>query len=319
MKKVLKRLGSPSAFSHYKYHLTAECIVEQTKLSKPRLSLVTGCLLDRNLFWATTRTYENTSITELKSIVQAEKMQLPPMEGKFYWSIEALRNNQFTISYFVVPQNVLDKIPSECRLIAPLYSSAAEAQVQPLLIKQNVGKVDFASHIDRLNWLNLSGLFGVNNQVFSKPEKLSNRKLLIAITSLLSATAILLSAYLILATSYYVDKKSKNEAAVTEVLSGRQATNKELTLATGLIEFLATNPNVLDKLSQIKLQDDDVFIERVKVIPTGVELFGTTENSATKILEQIISAESVKEAKFSRAVTKNKQGLETFTIEVTWK
>ncbi|MCW1718712.1 hypothetical protein OIZ54_08090 [Pseudoalteromonas sp. A3] len=319
MKKVLKKLGSPSAFCHYKYHLTAECIVEQTKLSKPRLSLVTGCLLDRNLFWATTRTYENTSITELKSIIQAEKMQLPPMEGKFYWSIEALSNNQFTISYFVVPQNVLDKVPSECRLIVPLYSSAGEAQVQPLLIKHNVEKVDFSSHANALSWLNLSGLFGLNNQAFSKPEKLSNRKLLIAIISLLSATAIFLSAYLMLATSYYTGKKLQNEAAVTEVLSGRQATNQELTLASGLIEFLATNPNVLDKLSQVSLKDDDVFIERVKLIPTGVELFGTTQGSATKILEQIINAESIKEAKFSRAVTKNKQGLETFTIEVTWK
>ncbi|CAM2780041.1 hypothetical protein PAT01_31270 [Pseudoalteromonas atlantica] len=319
MNNLLKKLGSPSAFCHYKYHLTAECIVSQTILSKPKLRLMTACFLDRNLFWATTRTYENTSITELKSIIQAEKLQLPPMDGDFYWSIEALQSNQFTVSYFVVPKDVLSKVPSDCQLIVPLYSDTAETEAQPLLIKHNVEKVDLSGHVSRLSWLSVLGLFGLNNRAVSKFEKLSNRNLIIAIISLLSATAILMSAYLILATNYYADKKLQNEAAVTKVLSGRQETNQELTLASGLIEFLATNPNVLDKLSQIKLEDDNVFIERVKVIPTGVELFGTTENSATKILEQIISAESVKEAKFSRAVTKNKQGLETFTIEVTWK
>ncbi|MEL0633125.1 hypothetical protein V6237_10115 [Pseudoalteromonas carrageenovora] len=319
MKNLLKKLGSPSAFCHYKYHLTAERIVSQTKLSKPKLTLATACFLDRNLFWATTRTYENTPITELKNIIQAEKMQLPPMDGEFYWSIETLLSNQFTVSYFVVPKNVLSKVPSDCRLIVPLYSSSVQAEIQPLLIKHNVEKVDLLSHVNTLNWFNLLGLFGLNNNVAREPEKLSNRKLAIAIISLLSATAISLSVYLMLAKSYYTDKKLQNEAAVTKVLSGRQEKNQELTLASGLIEFLSTNPNVLDKLSQISIKDDEVFIERVKVIPTGVEMYGTTQGSATKILEQIISAESVKEAKFSRAVTKNKQGLESFTIEVTWK
>ncbi|MBH0057966.1 hypothetical protein I6F65_13445 [Pseudoalteromonas sp. SWXJZ94C] len=319
MKNFLKKLGSPSAFCHFKYHLTTESVVSKTEKKKPKVTLATACLIDRNLFWATTRTYENTPITEIKNIIQAEKIQLPPMEGGFFWSIDKLSSNQFTISYFVVPESILDKIPEECRVVIPLYSASDDTEAQPLLITHAKPSFNYENQLSKINWLQVIGLFLSNKKADNKPEKLSNRKLLIAVGSIFSITAVLLSVYLMVAINHYQGIKTHNETAVNAVLSERQNRIKEIKLTSDFIKFLEDNPNVLNKLSLINIDAEGVFIERVKLITKGVEIFGTSENSATKVLEQIIKTESVKEAKFSRAVTKNKTGSESFTIEVTWK
>ncbi|MEL0647375.1 hypothetical protein V6248_08060 [Pseudoalteromonas agarivorans] len=319
MKNLLKKLGSPSAFCHYKYHLTTDKVVSQTEKNKPRLTLATACTIDRNLFWATTRTYENTSITEIKNIIQAEKIQLPPMEGGFFWSIEALSSNQFTISYFVIPEFILDLVPQECRVIIPIYSIEEETNIQPLCIAHSGERLNQTDEFDKLNWLNLLGLFFTRKEKKVKQEKLNNRKLIILLCSLFGVTALSLSVYFTVAINHYQNQKIQNESPVNAVLSQRQVRTKELKLTADLIEFLDSNPNVLDKLSQIKIEGEGVFLTRVNLIPKGVELVGTSANSATKILEEIMDSEAVKEAKFSRAVTKNKAGSEFFTIEVTWK
>jgi len=319
MKNLLKKLGSPSAFCHYKYHLTTDKVVSQTEKNKPRITFATACTIDRNLFWATTRTYENTSIIEIKNIIQAEKIQLPPMEGGFFWSIEDLSSNQFTISYFVIPESILDMIPRECKVVIPLYSITEETKVQPLSIAHSEDQLNQTEELDKLNWLNLFGLFLTRKEEKAKQEKLNNRKLIILLCSLLGVTAISLSVYFTAAINYYQNQKTQNESPVNAVLSQRQERTKELKLTADLIEFLASNPNVLNKLSQISIEGEGVFLTRVNLIPKGVELVGTSSSSATKILEEIMDSESVKEAKFSRAVTKNKAGSEFFTIEVTWK
>lgn len=318
MKNLLKKLGLTSVFCHYKYHLTAEHVVRETQQNKPPLPLAVGCFIDRNLFWATTRTYTNTNIIELKNIIQAEKKQLPPMEGRFFFSLVEFSSNEFTVTYFIIPESVMALIPEECRVVIPFYTYSQEVSEQPLTISHSQN-YDYFNVINKLKWVSLIGLYSKLQKHDKKPEKLNNKKLLIAVTAMLGIVAVSLSAYFLVAINYYQDKKLQNEANVNLVLMQRQKYISQLEKTSGFINFLKINPNVLNKLSKIDIDTKGVFIERVRLVTTGMEIFGTSENSATSILEQIIQSDTVKEAKFSRAVTKDRNGLEAFTIEVTWK
>lgn len=318
MKSLLKKLGLASVFCHYKYRLTAEKKIEETKLIRPYFPLLTGCIVDRNLFWATTRTYKNTNIIELKNIIQAEKKQLPPMEGRFFWSLVSLASDGFTVSYFVIPEHVAALIPSECKVILPFYTPSEEAGEEPLIL-HHTPKENNSDFIKDLNWLNLIGLYLNPEKKKNKIEKLSNKKLMFALASIVGLSAVVVSAYLLVAINYYQELKVQNSEGVNSVLAQRQAYNNQLELTSGFIDFLKANPNVLNKLSMLDINPEGVFIERVKLLPKGVEIFGVSEASATTVLEQVIGSSSVQEAKFSRSVTKDRNGSEIFTIEVTWK
>lgn len=318
MKSLLKKLGLTSVFCHYKYHLTAEQTIKETKLKKTRFPFLTGCFIDRNLFWATTRTYSNTNIIELKNIIQAEKKQLPPMEGRFFWSLISFTNDEFTVTYFVIPEPIVALIPDGCRVVLPFYTPFEEAAEQPLTLHHNQTS-GYSECIEKLNWLNLIGLYIKSQKIESKVEKLSNKKLLVSLASIFAISAIAVSTYLLVAINYYQELKVQNDSGVNAVLGQRQEYSNQLELTSGFIDFLKANPNVLNKLSMVDIKSEGIFIERVKLLPKGVEIFGSSETSATTVLEQIMSSKSVQEAKFSRAVTKDRNGFELFTIEVTWK
>lgn len=316
MKTLLKKLSLTSLFCHYKYHLTSEMILEETQYEKPNIKLVSACYLDRNLFWSTSRLYENINLLELRNIIQAEKVQLPPMEGDFFWRIDELHTKRVKVTYFVVPSKVMSAVPNECKFIIPLCEQVNNPDEAPLTIYHKSQVIEDERFMT-LNWLEIYGFF-IKRKGFQRKEKLSNRKLAISTILLLVTTSITLSLYSVLAINYYQNAKIENEPSVNSVLAKRQKYTKNTKLFSDFITFLDENPNVLLKLSQLEIDPSGIFIERIRLITNGVQISGTTKNSATLLLEQIIKSKPVKEAKFSRAVTKNHHNAEVFFIEVSW-
>jgi len=318
MKRLLQKLRLTSSLCHYKYHLTADLEVKNTAYKKSASMLLTACFLDRDLFWATTRTYNNTNLLQLNAIIKAEKLQLPPMEGHFSWSIQRVTNNSIEISYFVVPEHVMNKVPRDCKLILPLFDRVEEQSLYPLSIQHN-NKPSKLKAIEDIQWINLPGLFIDKKNASGKVEKLKTRQLIISLVSILSLTGVALSAYLVLATSYYESVKEDHRESVNQVLALKQEFNNKQQQTTELVKFLNENPNVLDVFSRLGISSNDIFIERLNIINTGFRMSGSSSSSATKLLEQLIQSPSVDEAKFTRPVTKNSLDEEVFSIEVVLK
>ena len=318
MKRLLQKLRLTSSLCHYKYHLTADLEVKNTAYTKSANMLLTACFLDRDLFWATTRTYNNTNLLQLNAIIKAEKLQLPPMEGHFSWSIQRITNNSIKVSYFVIPDHVMNKVPRDCKLIMPLFNREEEQNLYPLSIQHNKKPSELKA-IEEIQWINLPGLFINKKNVSEKVERLKTRHLIISLLSFLVITGVALSAYLLLATSYYESVKEDHKESVNEVVALKQEFNNKQQQTTELVKFLNENPNVLDVFSRLDISSNDMFIDRLNIINTGFRMSGSTSNSATKLLEQLIKSPSVKEAKFTRPVTKNSLNEEVFSIEVVWK
>ncbi|WP_286259830.1 hypothetical protein [Pseudoalteromonas apostichopi] len=318
MKRLLQKLRLTSSLCHYKYHLTADLEVKNTAYTKSANMLLTACFLDRDLFWATTRTYNNTNLLQLNAIIKAEKLQLPPMEGHFSWSIQRVTKNSIEVSYFVVPEHVMDKVPRECKLIMPLFDREKEQSLYPLSIQHNQQPSKLKA-IEDIQWINLPGLFINKTKASGKIEKLKTRHLIISLISFIALTGVALSAYLLLATSYYESVKQEHRESVNQVLALKQEFNNKQQQTTELVKFLNENPNVLDVFSRLGISSNDIFIERLNIINTGFRISGSTSDSATKLLEHLIKSSSVDEAKFTRPVTKNSLDEEVFSIEVVWK
>ncbi|NHH89258.1 hypothetical protein [Pseudoalteromonas sp. MB47] len=318
MKRLLQKLRLTSSLCHYKYHLTADLEVKKTANKKSANMLLTACFLDRDLFWATTRTYNNTNLLQLNAIIKAEKLQLPPMEGHFGWSIQQLNNNSIEVSYFVIPDHVMNNVPRDCKLIMPLFDKDEERNLYPLSINHNK-KPSQLKAIEDISWINLPGLFLNRSEASDKVEKLKSKHLVIALLGILGLTGAALSAYLMVATNYYESVKHEHRESVNQVLALKQEFNNKQQQTTGLVKFLTENPNVLDIFSRLDISSEDMFIDRVNIINTGFRMSGSTSKSATTLLQQLVQSPSIKEAKFTRPVTKNSLDEEVFSIEVVWK
>ncbi|WP_065979549.1 hypothetical protein [Pseudoalteromonas lipolytica] len=307
-----------SLFFHFEYYLKGDHTLETLPVNKPFLKLASVCLLDRSLFWKASRHYSNTSLLQLKNIIRAEKKQLPPMEGEFFWSLKQVTANSLSVDYFVVPLEVMSQIPKQVKMILPLQEN--EEEQLPLTLDQaKLNHASPTSQLDELNWFNLLGLF-VKKQAKQKvKERLSTRNLLISLFAFSLVLAVMISGYFAVALKHFEDKKVNNVEAVNKVINQRQALNNEFKEFSDINEFLIKNPNVLSKLSLLGIDSEGILFERIKVTTQGVELYGNSESSATNLLQQIIASPSVKEAKFSRPVVKNNKGYDVFTIEVVWR
>lgn len=318
MKPFLQKLRLTSLLCHYKYHLTADLKVIRTAQSKSINMLASVCFLDRDLFWATTRSYADTTIFDLKNIIKAEEKQLPPMKGHFLWSIKEITSSSIAVDYFVIPEHVMDKVPKECKFVMPLFQPDSATLESPLSMNHQ-SEVDCLKHVKNISWINLIGLSVKLNTAQKSTERLSNKNLLISLLGISCFIAVMLSGYMFLSIQYYQSLKTENRDQVNAVLSLKQKYAENQEQVVGFVDFLKASPNVLNKLSQLKLSTEGVFFENLKLINSGFRISGTTKKSATKLLEEILQSELVKEAKFTRAVTKNRLGEEVFAIDVVWK
>lgn len=317
MKHLFKKLFLASSLCHFKYRLATDLELVKIKETGTIKKPASACLIDRTLFWAASRTYDGATLFDLKNIIAAEKSQFP-MKGECVWSIKKISTKSIQVDYFVIPDNVLQKIPKECNFLVPIYEQGADEQNPPLSINKKIvlAHTDF---IKSLSWINLFGLnFNKKRQV-KQAEKLKTKTLLVSIASITTLVCVLLSGYMVWSINSYQNMKAENSEQVNAVLALKKKLSSGQEQTVGLINFLKKNPNVLNKFSTLDINPEGLFIENINLINTGFRLRGSVEGSATQLLQRLTQSPLIKEAKFSRPVTKTKQGQEVFTIEVVWK
>ncbi|MCG7538935.1 hypothetical protein EXT48_14310 [Pseudoalteromonas sp. CO348] len=301
---------------HKRYFLNSQKELVDTQCPAVKVKLSEACVLDRNLFWATTKQYSKSSLNQIFNIIKAQSKALPPFEGVFFWRARNLSKSHFSIEYFVIPRDVYQLIPDSCEFILPLYCEVEDSNNWPLsLAHENSSQLSLSE--SQLLWFDLIGL-RIKRSKPKRRERLSNRNLAYGLLAASGIAAITLTSYVFWNKMTLDSAKELNQAQVNESIDKRRQYNNQVDSVKELQQFLADNPNVLNKLAGLQLNVRDVLFERVTVIPKGVELRGVTVGSATDLLKQIVSSPGVKEAKFSGPVIKQKAGGEAFTIEVVW-
>ncbi|MCF6434950.1 hypothetical protein [Pseudoalteromonas sp. MMG022] len=301
---------------HKRFFLNRHKELVEVQKNAPKIKLAEACVIDRDLFWATTRHYPKSSLKEVFNIVKAQSKELPPFEGMFLWRARNLGAAQFSIDYFVIPKENFELIPDSCQFVLPLYNDTDEQTQWPLTLSY---ASDDSHDLKKapIPWLDLIGL-RITREKTKSQQRLSTTRLMYGLLATGVFTVATLSGYIYWTQMNLQSAKTQNQVLVNESLEMRQKYNREVTSVTQLQTFLQQNPNVLARLARLNLNSQGVIFDRVTVNPKGVELRGVTDQSATDLLKQIVASDVIKEAKFSGPVVKQKTGGEGFTIEVEW-
>ncbi|WP_105167336.1 hypothetical protein [Pseudoalteromonas sp. T1lg23B] len=301
---------------HKKFFLNHQKELVEVQNNAPKIKLAEACVIDRDLFWATTRYYPKSSLKEIFNIVKAQSKVLPPFEGMFLWRVRNLGAEQFSIDYFVIPKENYELIPASCQFVLPLYNDTKEQNQWPLTLSNVCDESQEISKV-QLPWLDLVGL-RVKREKTKTQQRLSTTHLIYGLLATGVLTVTSLSAYIYLTQMSLQSANVQNQTQVNESLEMRQKYNRKVNSIGELQTFLKQNPNVLSRLASLNINSQGIIFDRVTVIPKGVELRGVTDKSATDLLKQIVASDVIKEAKFSGPVVKQKTGGEGFTIEVEW-
>ncbi|CAM4122620.1 hypothetical protein [Pseudoalteromonas byunsanensis] len=301
---------------HKKFFLNRQKELIEVQNNAPKIKLAEACVIDRDLFWATTRYYPKSSLKEIFNIVKAQSKELPPFEGMFLWRARNFGAAQFSIDYFVIPKESYELIPKSCQFVLPLYNDIDEHNQWPLTMSYTSDEMQEAEKTP-LPWLDLIGL-RVKREKTKAQQRLSTTHLVYGLLATGVLTVTSLSGYIYWTKMSLQSAKTLNQAQVNESLEMRQKYNREVNSTAELQTFFKQNPNVLSRLASLNLNSQGIIFDRVTVTPKGVELRGVTDKSATDLLKQLVASDVAKEAKFSGPVVKQKTGGEGFTIEVEW-
>ncbi|WP_448563810.1 hypothetical protein [Thalassotalea ganghwensis] len=308
----LFRIANYFSISHY--FTKEDGLVAIGERSKNKMANI--CLVKRNCYWHTKKDYSNINLIELPKLIQAEIKNVAPFEGEIFWQIEQLTLQSAIVHYYVVPKKLIEGIRPYCQFIFP-ESNSDESLLSLLNEEVSTKYLNTKESIGNNSVFSLSGLFIKK----AKDEKIVVQKLTNKMLFLLSSVSILSfvllsSVYLSVMQSYYQDATLANQSAVESALKVQREVKARYQSKQDFDTFIADNPNVLSLFSSLDLSGFTYELNRVHLHPKGVKITGTTSQSATDILAHLIQESVVKEAKFSRPVSKDRSGSEVFVIEV---
>ncbi|QBG35300.1 hypothetical protein [Litorilituus sediminis] len=315
MNNYFNKLFSINNYFSISHHFTEEngfVAIDKSKHKK----FANICLVNRSCYWHAKKDYSNINLIELPKLIKAEIKQIAPFEGDIFWQIERLTIQGAIVHYYVIPNQIIDSIRPKCQFIFPESNGS-----NSLLLSLNEGvsseSVISAEQLGMKNIFSLCGLFikkARDEKVIV--QKLTNKMLFLLASISIVSFVLLSSVYLSLYQSYYQDATLANKSAVENALKVQREVKARYQSKKDFDEFIADNPNVLSLFSSLDLSGYTYEINKVHLHPKGVKITGTTSQSATDILARLIQESVVKEAKFSRPVSKNRAGDEVFVIEV---
>ena len=289
---------------------------------KNKRTLGAVCLLERDSYWQAERHYNNINIFDLPKLMKAEAATIAPFAGSVFWKINKINSTQATIVYFAVPAEYIEAINKECQFVYPLgiKESFPENELNFTSLEITSHELDnSAIDVSAKNVFNLAGFYVAK----PKSEAHNQQRLSLKQLSLISSACIVLftllsSVYLSLNLSYYESKVIDNNIAVEQALKSQRELKTKYKSKQDFDTFAQNNSNVLALLSDFSFKDEKYSIQRIHLHSKGVKITGTSETSATNLLAILLKQPTVSEAKFSRAVSKNRSGEDVFVIEVVF-
>jgi len=322
MKKYFSRLFCADTYFNISYVFSIEKGLSPLTNIKEKRKSTHVCLLERGSYWQAERQYKNINIIDLPKLIKAEVATISPFPGRVFWKIKSFSSTQVSIIYVAVPIAYVELIAEKCNFLYPLsLDNPTLSDTSDLVFGlggDNYSVTDYAQDIVDIKNKNLFTLAGFylfkNKAEDSKVQRLSLKKLiLISITSV-TFFVVISSAYLGFNLNYLKDAALNNRTVVEQALKTQRELKIKFESKQELDQFFKDNRNVFAILSQLSFKDEKYTIDRVHLHPKGFEISGTSETSATNLLTLLLKEPSISEAKFSRSVSKNRNGDDVFVI-----
>ncbi|GAA0815201.1 hypothetical protein GCM10009111_13160 [Colwellia asteriadis] len=326
MKKYFSRLLSINSIFSIDYTFNAKEGLSSLTNKEKKRSFATVCLLERDVYWRAERQYSNVTLFDLPKIIKAELRSIAPFSGHVFWRVKQLSTSQITVVYFALPTEYIDKIRTRCQFIYPLGEDFQEESQteQQVNLHENITDTvtPVKSEIERISQKNIVNLVGfylpkLKNETLSM-QRLSFKKLATLCAFGVAAFTVISSAYLHFSLGYYKSEVAGNAVTVENALKTQRELRAKAQSKLDFDTFGQENPNVLAILSSLSFNEEKYFIQRIHLHPKGVKITGTAETSATNLLTLLLNHPAVSEAKFARALAKNRAGEEVFVIEVVF-
>lgn len=328
MKKHFSRLFSIDSIFSIGYAFNVKEGLFSLPGKEKRRSIATVCLLERDVYWQAERHYHNITLLDLPKIMKAELRYIAPFSGHVFWQIKQLTTSKATVIYFALPEEYMALISEKCQFIYPLNDGVSselpiiEQRLNCKSVNADVARANLDNQVEVVAQKSILNLVGFRvpvpqNKVLVS-QRLSFKKLAAICVSSVLAFIILSFAYLSLSLNYYENKVADNAVAVEKALKSQRELRKKSQSKQEFDAFAQENPNVLAILSDMSFDDEKYTIQRIYLHPKGVMITGTSESSATNLLTLLVKHPAVREAKFARALAKNRAGEEMFVIEVVF-
>lgn len=326
MKNYFNRLFCINTYFRVHYAFSSQnglyCLTD----TKEKRSIANICLLERDAYWQAERHYNNINIIDLPKLIKAEVAIIAPFPGRVFWNIKKLSTNQALVVYIVVPIEHIEAIADKCHFVYPRdfnSPSLSYASTKDLDINLHFGSASqpiSACTIENINKKNIFSLAGFyltksTNETF-KAQRLSLKQLILVGCASIMVFALISSAYLSFNLGYVEDKLASNRGAVEKALKIQRELKVKFESKKDFEQFSQENKNVLAIFSHVNFKNEKYRIDRVHLHPKGFKITGTSETSATNLLTILLNYPGISEAKFERAISKNRAGEDVFVIEV---
>ena len=321
MKKYINRLCRIKNYISVSYGFSRQDGLHRLDSFNNKKKLGSLCVLQRDCFWQAKRDYDNINIIDLPNLIKAEAASISPFLSHVFWQITKINTNHASVTYFAVPIEYIEEINQKCRFIYPLTTSTLppidKIDINSAFAESTIG---LSNEVEKANEINLFNLVGFH-VTKPKDQKINQQYLPFKKLGMLCSASVLLfillsSAYLVLSLDYYEDKVVENKDAVERALKTQRELKAKYKSKQDFDTFSKDNRNVLAILSHLSFKNEKYSIQRIYLHPKGVEITGVSESSATNLLTLLVEHPAVSEAKFSRAVSKNRSGEDVFVIEV---
>ncbi|WP_076416922.1 hypothetical protein [Colwellia sp. UCD-KL20] len=331
MKNYFSRLFSIGTYFNISYIFNIkEGLCRLTDIAGKR-KRVNICLLERDSYWLAERRYNNINIIDLPKLIKAEIATIAPFPGRVFWSVKKLNSSQAIVVYIVVPIKYIEEIIGKCHFVYPkdynFSSLSSNAQnLDPssnlaldLPIVQVEANTSFTEDFKKTNIFNLAGFYLFKNKdKINTKQKVSFKQLALIICASVTLFTVVSSVYLSFNLSYVESQIAENSSAVEQALKTQSELKVKFESKKEFEAFSKENKNVLAIFSHLNFKDEKYRIERLELHPKGFKITGTSETSATNLLSILLNSPGISEAKFDRAVSKNRSGEDVFVIEVTF-
>jgi len=321
MKNIFKNLFSTKNFFSINYLYDAKEGLVKTDDSLKKQKIAQVCMVSRKDYWHAERSYK-ANLIDLPKIIMAEIKTIAPFEGRVFWQIKKLSTTESIINYAVIPQAYIDLISEQCQFIYPLNLDRKILTLGSENTSVSEGSIDKKTNenlVGEQSIWQLLGFFIVKKSgAIKQQQKLPTKYLVLSMLAVVALFTFASSAYLNFTQSHYEQAIFANKQAVEHALIVQREVKSQYQSKLEFEQFTTDNKNVLAILGSFNFDELDYVITQVHLHPKGVKLTGSSVTSATDLLTAIVNNVHVKEAKFSRPVTKNRQLEDDFTIEVVF-